>query len=104
MEKVTSSIETIEVEAEKLLESARSKANEILLKASEESQQILSSGLPMDKVKAEGQKIIDKARKEADSKVEDSKSKAQEIKAEADKKVEKIVQRMLNIVTGAESR
>ena len=104
MEKVTSSIENIEVEAEKLLESARSKANEILLKASEESQQILSSELPMDEVKAECQKIVDKARKEADSKVEDSKSKAQEIKAEASKKVEGIVQRMLNIVTGAESR
>lgn len=104
MEKVTSGIETIEVEAEKLLESARSKANEILLKANEESQQILSSELSVDEVKAECQEIVRKAREEADSKVEDSRQKAQEIKLEANKKVEGIVQRMLNIITGVESR
>jgi len=102
MEKVTSSIETIEVEAEKLLESARNKAKQILLKANEESQQIRSSELSVDEVKVECQKIVNKAREEADSKIEHSRQKAQDIKVEAGKKVEGIVQRMLNIITGAE--
>ena len=51
-EEMTSNVETIEVEAERILEEARSKANEILLKANEEASKMLSSELPMDEVKA----------------------------------------------------
>jgi len=104
MEKVTSSIETIEGEAEKLLESARSQANEILAKAGEESQQILSAEFPVDEVKADCRKIADKAKGEADSKVKDSRRKAEDIKQAAEKMVEGLVQRMLNTVTGAGSK
>ena len=104
MEKVTSSIESIEGEAEKLLESARNQANEILLKANEESQKILSAEFSMDDVKAECKDIIEKAKEDAASSVKDSKSRAQDIKAAADKKVEEIVQRMLNTVTGEKSK
>ncbi len=101
-EEMTSSVETIEVEAEKILEEARSKANGILLKANEEANKILSSELPMDEVKAECQKIIHKAREEADKKVEDSKKKAAEIKTEVGNKVDKITKRIVSNITGAE--
>jgi len=101
-EEVTSSVETIEVEAERMLEEARGKANEILLKANEEASKILSSKLPMDEVKAECERIIDKAREEADKKVEDSRKKAAGIKAEVGNKVDKITERIVSNITGAE--
>ena len=104
MEKVTSNVETIEVEAEKLLESARSRANEILLKAKEEAKKISSSAMPMDEVKKEGEGIISKAREEANKKIEDSLLKSSELKTRADEKVDKIVKRIVSIVTGATSR
>ena len=101
-EEMTSNVETIEVEAERILEEARSKANEILLKANEEASKIISSKLPMDEVEAECQKIIHKAREEADKKVEDSRQKASEIKAEVGNKVDKITERIVSNITGAE--
>ena len=101
-EEVTSSVETIEVEAERMLEEARGKANEILLKANEEASKILSSKLPMDEVKAECQKIIHKAREEADKKVKESRERASEIKTEVGNKVDKITERIVSNITGAE--
>jgi len=103
-EEMTSGVETIEVEAEKTLEEARSKANEILLKANEEANKILSSELPMDEVDAECQQIMRKAREEADKKVEDAKKKASEIKAEVGNKVDKIIKRIVSNITGAALR
>ncbi len=100
-EEMTSNIETIEVEAERILEEAQSKANEILLKANEEASKILSAELPMDEVKAECQKIIHKAREEADKKVEDSRKKASEIRATVGNKVDKITERIVSNITGA---
>ena len=47
MEDVTSSVEDIEVKAEKLLEEARNKANEILIEAKEEARKI-NKGLEED--------------------------------------------------------
>ena len=99
---MTSSVETIEAEAERILEEARNRANEILLKANEEANKILSSELPMDEVKAECQKIIHKAREEADKKVEDSRKKAAEIKTGTGNKVDKITERIVSNITGAE--
>ncbi|GAJ18335.1 unnamed protein product, partial [marine sediment metagenome] len=80
----------------------RNRANEILLKANEAANKILSSELPMDEVKAECQKIIHKAREEADKKVEDSRQKASEIRATAGNKVDKITERIVSNITGAE--
>ena len=101
-EEMTSSVETIEVEAERILEEARNRANEILLKANEAANKILSSELPMDEVKAECQKIIHKAREEADRKVEDSRQKASEIKTGTGNKVDKITERIVSNIIGAE--
>jgi len=100
-EEMTSGVETIEVEAEKMLEAARSKANEILLKANEEASKILSAKLPMDEVETECERIIAKAREEADKKVKDSRGKASEIKTEVGNKADKITRRIVSNITGA---
>lgn len=101
-EEMTSSVETIELEAERILEEARSSANEILLKANEEVNKILSSELPVNEVKAEYQRIIDRARGEADKNVKDSRQKATGIKAAIGNKVDKITERIVNNITGAD--
>ena len=103
-EEMTSNVETIELEAEKILAEARNRANEIIVKANEEVSKILSAELPMAEVKAECQKIIHKAREEADKKVEDSRQKASGIKAEVGNKVDKITERIVSNITGAELR
>jgi vacuolar-type H+-ATPase subunit H len=101
-EEMTSNVETIELEAKKILEEAKNQANEILVKANEEASKILFAELPMAEVKAECQKIIHKAREEADKKVGDSRQKASEIKAEVGNKIDKITERIVSNITGAE--
>jgi vacuolar-type H+-ATPase subunit H len=103
-EKISRGVENIEAEAEKILEAARSQANQILVKAREEVAETLASELPLDEVETERQRIVSKAKKEAGKKVEGSRKKALEIKAEAGKKVEEIANRMVNIITEAGSR
>jgi len=104
MEEVTSGIEDIEAEAEKILESARKRANEIFLEAKKETGRILSSDLPMDGVKAECQEIVRKSREEADNKIDDARKKASHIRDDASSKVAKIADRIVSIVTGTGSR
>lgn len=103
-EKITSSIEIIEIKAEKMLEEARSRANEIILKAKEEASRILSAEMPMDEVKREREHILSEARQKTNQEVEESKKKASKIRTNATKKVGKITERIVNIVTGAELR
>ena len=97
---ITNSVEALEVEAEKILEEAKTRANEIILEARTEAQRILSSPLPLDVVKTECDKIVSKARAEADGKTKDSEEKAAEIGINADKKVKEITELVVNIVTG----
>jgi len=97
---ITHNVEALEVEAEKILEEARTRANQILLEARAEAQRILSSPLPLDVVKTECDKIVSKARAEADEKIKDSEKKAAEIGINADKKVKEITGLVVNIVTG----
>jgi len=99
-EKIASSVEVIELEAEKMLEEARTRANKILLEAREEAKKILASPLPLDAVKAEYDKIMSRARAEADEKIRYSEKKAAEIGINADKKVREITELMINLVTG----
>ena len=100
-EEMTSSVETIEVKAEKLLKEARNKANEVLLGANEEINKLLSAELPVDEVKSECEEIIQKAREEADRRVEDSRKKASEIRATVGKKTDVIANRLVSDITGA---
>jgi vacuolar-type H+-ATPase subunit H len=104
MEEVSSNVETIEVEAEKILESARGRANEILHKAREEARKISSSELPMDEVKKECESIIHEAAETANKKIEASLLESSEVRARADEKVGEIVKRIVNIVTGVKPR
>ena len=98
---IASSVEAIESEAERILEEARVRANEILLEAKEETRRILSAELPMDEVKTERDKIIHKAGIESDEKIKASEEKASEVSANAAKKAEGIVDLIVSIVTGA---
>ena len=100
MKELTSSVEAIEVTAEKILQEARGRANEILLKAKEEAKEVLAYKLPMDEVRTERDEIITKARVEAEAKIADSEKKASEIRANADKKVEEVTERVVRIITG----
>jgi vacuolar-type H+-ATPase subunit H len=97
---ITNSVEAIEVKAEKILEEARTRASEILREAREEAHKILSSQLPLNDIKTECDKIVSKAGAEADKKIKDSEENAAEIGINADKKVQKITELVVNIVTG----
>jgi len=99
-EKITDSVEAIEVEAEKILQEARNRANQILLEAKEESKKMLSSPLPLDAIRAECESIVSKARTDADQTIKDSDKKAAETAANAEKKLEETVQLMVNIIAG----
>ena len=98
---ISKSVEDIESKAEKIIEEARTRANEIILKAKEEAKEILSSQLPMDKVKTECQEIIHNAEVEAAKKSKDAANKASEIGTNADKKIEEVVERIVDIIVGA---
>ena len=100
MEKVTSNIENLELEAEKSLEEAREKAVSIVTKANEESQKILSTPLSLDEAKAEAASMTEKARIESEEKINASKSQAKQLKASASQKVDEIVNRMTRMITG----
>lgn len=100
MKEVTSSVESIEIEAEKILDEARTRAYEILLKAKEEAKVILSSQVSLDEVKAECDRIISKARVEAEENVVGSEKKASQSSIDADKKIEEIVGLLVSIVIG----
>jgi F0F1-type ATP synthase membrane subunit b/b' len=97
---ITNSVEALEVKAEKILEEAKTRASEILLEVRAEAQRILSSPLPLDAVKTECDRIVSKARAEADEKIKDSEKKAAEIGINADKKVKEITELVVNIVRG----
>jgi len=97
---ITNSVEALENEAEKILEKAKTRASEIFLEAREEAKKILSSPLPLDAVKTEYDRIVSRARAEADEKIRDSEKRAAEIAINADKKVKGITELLVNIVTG----
>lgn len=103
-EEVSRSVETIEVEAEKMLATSRTRASEIILKAKEEAGKILSSQLSTDEVKTECENTIHRAKEEAGKKIQDSVEKASAIRTDVDKKMEGIVERLASIITGANSK
>lgn len=98
---MSSSVEAIEAEAEKILKEARSKTNDILLKANDEAGKILSAKLSLDEVKKECEQIIKQAKADADKNVKESKDRASKIKTNIEKRAEKIIGRIVSNVTGA---
>jgi vacuolar-type H+-ATPase subunit H len=99
-EEITGSVEALEMEAEKVLAEAKTRASEILLNAKEEAKKMLSSQLPLDEAKTECEKIVSRAKVEADKKIKDSEEKAAEININADKKIKGTTELVVNIVTG----
>jgi hypothetical protein len=99
-EEMTSSVEALEAKAEKMLTDAKTRAGDLVLEAKEEAKKMLSSQLPLDEVKAESEKIVNKARAEADTKIKDAEKSAAEIKASADKRVKEVTELVVNIVKG----
>lgn len=102
-DEIASSVETIELEAERKLEEARSRASEIVLGAREEADKILAAEVSLDEVKKQGKKILDQARKKADQEVTESQKAAAEIKSTIGKKTDEIVKHIVNVVTGVEA-
>jgi vacuolar-type H+-ATPase subunit H len=99
-EEITNRVEALEIEAEKILAEAKTRANEILLKAKEEAKKMLSSQLPLDEAKTECDEIVSKAKAEADKKIKDAQNKAAEININAEKKVKEITEFVVSIVRG----
>jgi F0F1-type ATP synthase membrane subunit b/b' len=97
---ITSDVEALEAEAEKILAESRTRASEILLEAKQEAKKTLSSELALDEVKAECERIVSRAKAEADEKVKESQRQATAISTNADKKLGEIAERVVNIVRG----
>jgi cell division septum initiation protein DivIVA len=102
MKKIASGVESIEAEAEMILDSARIRANEILLKANEEADKIISSGLALNEVHKECEQVVNQAKQEVDRKIEESRIKAAEMKTDIEKKAEKIIKDIVGKIIGSE--
>lgn len=100
METIPSNIETIETEAEEILEAARNKAKEIILEAKKEARKISSAHLSLDDINTEAIQIKNRAKEEAAKKVESSHLEASKLEAHANDKVNQIVEHILKVVTG----
>ncbi|MBN2516345.1 MAG: hypothetical protein JXC33_09990 [Deltaproteobacteria bacterium] len=99
-ETMRTTIETIEKDAEKVLDDARTTARKILDDAKGEVGNILSSDPPMDEVTRERDKIIQTAEEETTKEIEAAKKKASQIKARAAKKIDETVQFIVNHLQG----
>ncbi|MCL0069818.1 hypothetical protein M1N85_03860, partial [Dehalococcoidia bacterium] len=99
-EKMTGTVETIEAEAERVIEVARAKAREILLKSREEASQILSSRGDMSEIQEECGTIKQRARAEAATRAREYDQEASKIRANATTRIDGIVKEIASIVAG----
>jgi vacuolar-type H+-ATPase subunit H len=100
---IASGVRAIEVEAERILADARAEADDILLKGKKEARQILAAELPLDEVKASCKEVTQRATEEANTELARLEKKASEISADASKKVDRLAEDIVRIVTGAKS-
>jgi F0F1-type ATP synthase membrane subunit b/b' len=103
-EKVSTSVASIEKEAENILESAKKQAGEIILKAKDEAKSIISCKPPVDEFKKESASIVHKATESADKKFRDAENEYARIMKLAEPRINDISKRILNIVTGVISK
>jgi len=99
-EEIIDTIDKIEKKAQKVLENARAKAAEIILKAKAEISAMQSEALPVDEVKRDCAKIVNDAELEAEKAVEEAAGKAADIKDAVKKKIDSIVDKVANTITG----
>jgi len=102
VEEIAGSVESIEAQAEKVLEDARSKASAIILKSKDDAEKVLDANLSLDEVKKERERIIKQAEQKAEQEVGEAKKKASEIRNGVETQVGKVVDRIVSAVTGAE--
>ena len=102
-EKTVTGVAAIELEAEKVLEEAREKANKIIADANVQVNAITSQELNLDDVNAECEKIVAQAKEEAAQKIATAKEQATAIKEGTEQKVNNIVSRMIMQIMGMES-
>jgi hypothetical protein len=100
MDSIASEIKTIDNQAEIILEAARKRANEVLIKGKDQANQILSSRMPVEKTDVEYNEIISKATLQAQEKTEDSKKQVLQIMTNSDGKADQIAGRVISIVRG----
>jgi len=103
-EKITASVENIEVKAEKVLEEARSRASEIIMKAKDEAAKILAAELSLDEVAKEREQIIKQAEQKAAREIEAAQKRAVAMKEGAGQKTGEIAKRIASVVSGVEVR
>jgi len=97
---IAHSVEAMENQAEKILNDARVKADSILSKADKDADEILNSKLLTDEVDVKCQDIINKATLEAEKKNKDASKQTARMKVHADKNMEAVVERIVEVVTG----
>ena len=98
---ITQSVEALENKAEKILEDAKKKAEDIFLHAGIEARNILISEPPADSIDTKCNEIIKEAKIEATKTKNDSNKHCDEIKANADKKIADVIDNIVSIITGA---
>lgn len=103
MNDISGSVEATEAEAERLLDEAKTRANEILARSREEVKKIVSSELPMGEVEEESRRIVREATVHAEERIAASAKEASEIHAHAGSKAPEIVDRIVTIITGAKA-
>ena len=99
-EEIIDTIEKIEKKAQKVLDDARAKADEIILAAKSEISAMQAEALPVDEVKRDCAKIVSDAELDAEKVVEEAAKKAADIKDAVKKKIDKIVDKVANTITG----
>ena len=99
-EDVVNLIAQIEAQSQSLLDDARAKAAEIILKSKEQIGKIQAEALPVDDVKKDCEKIVADAKEEAEKIIDEAKKKAEEIKKAVAKKIDKIVEKVANTIVG----
>ena len=103
-EKVSTSVASIEQEAENILESARKQAGEIILKAKEEAKNLVSYKPPIDEFKNESASIVHKATESAGKQVKDAENEYDRIIKLAEPRIDEVSKRILNLVTGVTTK
>ncbi len=101
-EEITASVENIEVEAERVLEEARARASEIIMKAKDEAGKIMAAELSLDEVAGEREQIVKQAEQQAAREVEAAEKQAAAMKDRAGKKTGEIAKRIVSVVSGVE--
>ena len=102
VEEIAGSVESIEAQAEQVLEDARSKASAIILKSKDDAEKILDANMSLDEVKKERERIIKQAEQKAEQELGEARKKASEIRNGVETQVGKVVDRIVSAVTGAE--